>query len=74
MPALLRAGPSRVYFCSNEADEPAHVHVDRAGFSAEFWIRPVRLACGYGFARRELGVIRRILVRNETLLVERRIE
>jgi uncharacterized protein DUF4160 len=37
-------------FCSNENDEPIHVHVYKAGAGAKFWIQPeIRLAWNKGF-------------------------
>jgi hypothetical protein len=44
MPTVLRSGPYRVYFYSHEANEPAHVHVDRDDVSCKFWLSPVALA------------------------------
>ena len=61
MPTLLRAGPYRVYFYSNEPDEPPHVHVDRDDCSAKFWLRPIRLDESYGFRPVEINRIRRML-------------
>lgn len=63
MPTALRYGPYRFYFYSYDCDEPRHMHVDREGFSAKFWLDPdVGLAANYGFNRRELreleGIIR----------------
>lgn len=44
MPTAHREGPYRFYFFSNEQGEPPHVHVDREGFSAKFWLDPITLA------------------------------
>ena len=70
MPTVLRSGPYRVYFFSHEPNEPRHVHVDREGFSAKFWVRPVALARNLGFRPVELRRIRRILMEHEDALVE----
>ena len=41
MPTVLRTGPYRLFFFSNEGTEPMHVHVEAAGNYAKYWIRPV---------------------------------
>jgi hypothetical protein len=69
MPVVLRIGPYRVYFYSNELDEPPHVHVDRDDRSAKFWLRPIRLAWSDGFREVEINRIRRILKPHERHLV-----
>ena len=43
MPTVLRHGPYRFFFYSNEAGEPMHVHVARDRDVAKFWLEPVRL-------------------------------
>ncbi|MCC5793933.1 MAG: DUF4160 domain-containing protein [Chromatiales bacterium] len=49
MPTVLRSGPYRLFWYSNEGMEPPHVHVDRAGCSAKFWLQPVAVARNSGF-------------------------
>lgn len=57
MPTVLRWNGYRFYFFSNEGDEPPHIHVDKAGNSAKFWLNPVRLARNIGFAARDLAEV-----------------
>ncbi len=60
MPTVLRSGPYRVYFYShepNEPNEPPHVHVDRDGSTAKFWLHPLQMARSRGFLS---GEFRRI--------------
>lgn len=42
MPTLMRDGPLRVFFYSNEGDprEPPHVHVIADAAEAKFWLTP----------------------------------
>lgn len=54
MPTVHREDGFRFYFYSHEPNEPAHVHVDRAGASAKLWLRPVAVAANLGFNAREL--------------------
>jgi Domain of unknown function (DUF4160) len=61
MPTVLRERGYRVGFFSSEPDEPAHVHVAKAGNEAKFWIEPVSLAWSRGFRGHDLGEIANIL-------------
>lgn len=54
MPTIRRAGPYRFFFFSNEGHEPPHVHVQRGGALAKFWLAPVALASASGFPPHEL--------------------
>ncbi|MEM1115245.1 MAG: DUF4160 domain-containing protein [Bacteroidota bacterium] len=76
MPTVHREGPYRFYFYSNENQtgerpEPPHIHVDRDDDSAEFWIDPVQKEekANYGFSRRELRRILRIVQKNQAHLL-----
>jgi hypothetical protein len=57
MPAILKIGPYRFLFFSNEGSEPAHIHVKAAENEAKFWLEPVQLAANYGFNGRQLTEI-----------------
>jgi hypothetical protein len=63
-------GSYRFYFYSFDCTEPIHVHVRREKDEAKFWIGPVELAWNRRFSTRELDEIRRIIVDNESLIVE----
>ena len=54
MPTVLRNGPYKFFFYSNNGDEPQHVHISRDNKIAKFWIDPVRLQVSGGFSRHEL--------------------
>jgi hypothetical protein len=54
MPTVLRVGPYRFFFFSNEGREPPDIHVKARGDEAKFWLEPVALASNYGFNNREL--------------------
>jgi hypothetical protein len=69
MPTSLRTGPYRFYFYSYDCGEPRHMHVDREKMSAKFWVDPdVSLAENYGFSRKELRDIERIMRDNLEIL------
>jgi hypothetical protein len=64
-------GPYRMYFYSHEPNEPPHIHVDRDNQSAKFWLEPVTLALNLGFNPSELRRIHRLVVENNSLLLEK---
>ncbi len=70
MPTIRRVGPYRVYFFSNEAHEPPHVHVDRDEYSAKFWLAPLGLAHNLGFGAVEIRQVFRLLEALESDLLE----
>jgi hypothetical protein len=70
MPVVLRIGPYRFFFYSNERGEPAHIHVQRERALAKFWLQPVALASSSGFAAQELSRLSRHVQENATLFTE----
>src|SRR5882762_5511905 len=70
MPTVLRIGPYRIYFFSDDLHEPPHVHVDRDDDSAKFWLAPVALASNLGFTTVELRRVQRLVVEHEARLLE----
>lgn len=71
MPTVLRVRGFEFYFYSHEPNEPPHVHVDKGGDSAKFWLNPVSLAKNIGFSAVELNKIQRIVEENQALLLEK---
>ena len=74
MPVVHRFGPYVFRIHSNEnreAREPPHVHVESAGRSAVFWLQPVHLREAWGYTPREIDRIRRLVLANRDLLLER---
>jgi Domain of unknown function (DUF4160) len=61
MPTVLRWGPYRAYFYSNERGEPAPIHVRAGGREAKFWLHDLAVALNAGFPAHELGDIVRHL-------------
>ncbi len=57
MPTILRIGPYRFFFYSDEGQEPRHIHVERDDAMAKFWLNPVRLARSAGFGSAQLNRI-----------------
>ncbi|MBP2291098.1 DUF4160 domain-containing protein [Azospirillum rugosum] len=64
MPVVFRWQGVRFFFYSNEGNprEPIHIHADRQGAEAKFWIFPdVLVAESTGFDRRALTELVRVV-------------
>jgi hypothetical protein len=70
MPTVMRIGPFRFFFYSNERGEPAHVHVQRDRALAKFWLVPISLSQSKHFAAHELNVVRQHIEDNAITLLE----
>jgi hypothetical protein len=70
MPTVLRLGPYRFFFFSNEGNEPPHIHVERDDNMAKFWLDPVRLESSGGFRRNELNRIYRLVQEHHSHLLD----
>lgn len=70
MPTVLRIGPYRFFFYSNENNEPAHIHVQRERALAKFWLKPVALASSAGFPAQELTKLSRLVQENAATFTE----
>lgn len=57
MPTVLRIGPYRFFFFSNEGREPRHIHVQHGSKLAKYWLDQVALASQTGFKPHELRTI-----------------
>ena len=68
-PTILRIGPYRLFFFSNEGIEPPHIHVQRDHLLAKLWLDPVRLVGPSRFAASELRRIERLVTEHETILL-----
>jgi hypothetical protein len=42
VPTVLRWNGYRFFFFSNEGAEPPHIHVDKGGATAKFWLEDLR--------------------------------
>jgi len=65
-----RIGPYRLFFTTNDLDEPAHIHVEREGMVAKFWLSPVQLSKSARFAAHELSKMERIVRENHSAIME----
>ncbi len=69
MPTVPIKGPYRFFFYSGDKDEPPHVHVEREGMKAKFWLNPVRLQSSGRFSRSEINRIQRLVEANRAYLL-----
>ncbi|MCP4235234.1 MAG: DUF4160 domain-containing protein [Aestuariibacter sp.] len=70
MPVVLRIGPYRFFFYSNENSEPAHIHIQREHMLAKFWLNTVALASSTRFSPKELRKLESLVNENKTLFLE----
>ena len=70
MPTILRIGPYRFFFYSNENGEPAHIHIQRERMLAKFWLKPVALASSTRFSSQELKKLETMVAENQATLLE----
>ncbi len=57
MATILRTGPYRFFFYSNEQNQSISIHILRDSNLANFWLNPVMLASANGFSPEELQKI-----------------
>ena len=70
MPTVLSVGPYRFFFYAGDRDEPPHVHIEREGKVAKFWLDPIRLQESGGFSRSEMGRIQKLVSMHQDSLRE----
>lgn len=60
----MRRGGFRFFFYSNEGTEPPHVHVERQGAVAKFWLSPPSPVHTMGMSKADLRRAARLVERN----------
>jgi hypothetical protein len=68
MPTVLRVGPYRFHFYSDERGEPAHIHVRTSDGECKFWLDPITLAKNRGLAVQVLRAIERLVYERQDFL------
>lgn len=71
LPTVFRKNGYRIFFYSADRLEPKHVHVEKSGSVAKFWLRPFRASYNYGMSAKEFNQARS-LVRTHQFLIERK--
>lgn len=70
MPTVLRVDGFRFFFYSNEGNEPAHIHVQKAEKYAKFRLNSIQVAESIGYNSKELQRIQNIITEHWELLQE----
>ena len=70
MPTVLNVGGYRFFFYSLEGDEPPHIHIERGGATAKFWLNTVRLAGSRAFRPHDLTRIRAMVIEHRAAFEE----
>lgn len=70
MPTILRIGPFRFFFYSNESGEPPHIHIQKDRKLAKFWLNPVSLNGSTRFSAVELRKLEKLVTENQQTLME----
>lgn len=70
MPTVMRIGPYRFFFWSNERGQPPHVHVESGADYAKIWLDRLRVARSEGYNAKQLGRIMRLVEQHRDQLQE----
>jgi hypothetical protein len=61
VPTVLRIDGYRLFFFSNEGNEPIHIHVESGDGYCKYWVKPIILAYSTGYNSSELNTIKKIV-------------
>jgi len=70
MPTVLRIGPYRFHFYSDERNEPPHIQIATADGECKFWLNPVGLAKNRGIPPVQIREIEKLVFKNLNFLKE----
>lgn len=65
MPEVFRQEGYVFFFYSNEGQEPIHIHVQKAGGFAKFWLDPIVLDFAQGMKTKDLARAEELVCENE---------
>lgn len=71
MPTVLRIGPYRFHFYSDEYLEPPHIHIETPDGECKFWLDPVRLARNKGVSAQIVRDLEKLVFEHQQLLKEK---
>jgi hypothetical protein len=71
MPTVLRIGPFRFHFYSDERNEPPHIHIESPDGECKFWLSPIRLSRNKGVTPADLRTVERLVYEHAALLKEK---
>jgi hypothetical protein len=71
MPTVMRIGPFRFHFYSDERNEPPHIHVESPDGECKFWLDIIRLARNKGVSPVHIRMIEKLVFEHQTFLLEK---
>ena len=69
MPVAHREKGYRFYFVMFDLHEPMHIHVDKGGKTAKFWLTPIAVARNQGYRTYALSELESIIKSNIQKLI-----
>lgn len=69
MPKFFEDSGFTFRFFAADLDEPIHVHIEKDGYAAKFWVNPITCANDGGFSKRELRQIIQIIAARQQEIV-----
>jgi len=71
MPKIFEDNGFTFRFYAADLDEPIHVHIEKDGYAAKFWINPIACVVDGGFSNRELRRITQIIAARQQEIVDK---
>jgi len=65
LPTVFIINGIKFFFWSNEGNEPIHIHIRKAEFSAKIWIEDYTIAYNYGFSDKDMKYIIELIKEHE---------
>lgn len=69
-PTVLKIGPYRFHFYSDEGNEPPHIHVATNDGECKFWLKPIKLAANRHLAPHVINKIEKLIYDHHELLIK----
>jgi hypothetical protein len=71
MPTVLKIGPFRFHFYSDERNEPPHIHVETPEGECKFWLNPICLGRNKGVPPHVIRDIEKLVFEHCVILKEK---
>ncbi len=73
MPTIIYINGWRLFFFSNEGNEPIHVHAEKGGMACKYWLlqsdRKIQLSWSYGMNSKDRRAVESIILDNFDLIL-----
>jgi hypothetical protein len=71
MPTVIKIGPYRFHFYSDEGREPVHIHVATDEAECKFWLNPINLARNRGMKPHQIREIEKLIYEKKELIISK---